>query len=177
MTFRTKTLLCFCLSYVVLGSSFDILHSFIFFNIFFTWYVYSCLTLVMCCFSFLFLFCFDVSDKHWTKQELKKSCALNVGFETCEFWGVLFVFVCLFVCLFSFSHSHWLFPDGGGGDSGGDDSNKKKGANYRAMYIAIPIVLLAALVTVLVLVYYRRSVHIRGGRRVSPLQGWEGVTG
>ena len=84
---------------------------------------------------------------------------------------------CLFVRLFIFFFIFTLFPDGGGGDSGGDDSNKKKGANYHALYIAIPIVLLAALVTVLVLVYYRRSVHIRGGRLVRPLWGWEGVAG
>jgi hypothetical protein len=36
----------------------------------------------------------------------------------------------------------------------------KKGANYRAVYIAIPVVLLSTLVTLAVMVYYRKSVFL-----------------
>lgn len=54
---------------------------------------------------------------------------------------------------------------GGGGGSGSDADKKSDGPNYRAVYIAIPIVILAALVTSMVLIYYRR--RFRNLRRYS----------
>ena len=89
------------------------------------------------------------------RDNIKQKWDVKKSMLTCLFWENFEFFFSL------------LTPGGGGPDDrggGGSDSNKKDGANYRAVYITIPIVLLTAVITLLLVICYRRSVHISGGK-------------